>query len=339
MKDRRPLLLCVALSCLTLCVNANAANEANPERERARAAFAEGKALLEQERCVEAEKQFRAAQEFKKTAGLHYFIALSLEKQRRWLEARREYEAADELTRSQSAEDVARLLPEAFARVELALPRVSVVGMPAGARLVIDDRRVDEDTLRLDPGPHVVLVEADGYVSKRESFVLTEGENRVVAGGLEKARVEPTLSPPIAPSSLEPSSTSSWKPTVVWGGVAVGALGVGVGIAAVFLREEATREVEERGRSVDARRAGVSSCRDATGALGEDCAALASAVGRRDDASIWIATGLAAAGVGLTTAVLTQLLWSEEAVHVAPVVSWDARGRLEAGVLSVEGAF
>ncbi|MCA9620524.1 MAG: hypothetical protein KC731_15990 [Myxococcales bacterium] len=104
------------------------------------------------------------------------------------------------------------------AALEPGLPRLTLVGtLPSDAVVKRDDIVVGRASLGLplplDPGPHVVVVEAPGHVDRRYEIDAVAATQRTLTLELGDPEPEPA-SPPVAPhSSLSPASAPTTPPS------------------------------------------------------------------------------------------------------------------------------
>jgi hypothetical protein len=112
--------------------------------------------------------------------------------------------------------------------------QVRVSGIAAGTRyeLKIDDETVPQNASalprRVNPGRHVVMVSADGYVAIRRTISLVEGETKTVDVELEQSD-EPQARRGDAASAVDESSDSGATSPFVYIGFGVAGLGLAVG--------------------------------------------------------------------------------------------------------------
>lgn len=129
-------------------------------------------------------------------------------------------------------EDCAQLLE----RVRAAIPAIVVRARPESllaVKVMVDGRIVAErltgTAIRIDPGPHAFVFEAEGRVPIRKRLLIVEGEqNRLVEVDFrlpepEPAKPSPAESAPPAPSTSTTPGVGPW----ILAGAGVGAIGVG----------------------------------------------------------------------------------------------------------------
>jgi len=146
----------------------------------------------------------------------------------------------------------ARRLWADYARTELSLlaPRVPhlTIAMPKPAptdsRVTLDDVVVSSSqytvAIPVDPGAHVVRVEAPGHLPFTRAITLAEGDSAAVDVTLT-ALDKPKL-PPIAPIETKeaPAGPPRMTQAMLFGaGAATLAVGLGFGVAAIYKRDQA----------------------------------------------------------------------------------------------------
>lgn len=287
-----------------------------PTLDQARTAFVEGRELLSQEKWSEAGERFAFAARAKNTPGLRYYVGYCREKEGRLLAALEQYRLAAELLEIEPAGDVQKLVEEAIPRLEKEIPRLVVQGVPEGAKLWIDgaERSVEDHEYQLDPGLHEVLVKASGYHDSRQSVAVKRSSTAVLRMRLKL--LPQLLAREEEPSVAEPVTTTPVnhaRRAVLWGSVAVGSVGLGLGIAGVVVHGNGQADAEFYGE--EANRVGGeedSSCfAPSTPELVYYCDELSSAVKKQDRGTSLMITGFSLAGVGVLGATLTMLLWPE----------------------------
>ena len=85
---------------------------------------------------------------------------------------------------------------------------LKVIGTPAGASVIVDDKPESPGTdglIKISPGPHAVRITAEGYEPKTESVVAEAGKTEPVDGNLQ--RLQPPRPPPQAQGTLAVQSS------------------------------------------------------------------------------------------------------------------------------------
>lgn len=287
-----------------------------PTLDQARTAFVEGRELLSQEKWSEAGERFAFAARAKNTPGLRYYVGYCREKEGKLLAALEQYQLAAELLEVEPAGDVQELVEEAIPRLEKEMPRLVVQGVPEGAKLWIDgrERSLDGKEYQLDPGKHAVLVKASGYYELQEAVSVKRGATAILKVRL---RLLPNLladqDAPPSDDELNVSSVNHGRRAVLWGSVAAGGVGLGLGIAGVVVRGNGQADADFFGGEVDrvADEENSSCYSPASFELAYYCDELSSAVKKQERGTSLMIAGFSLAGVGVLGATLTMLLWPE----------------------------
>ncbi|HEY4177211.1 MAG TPA: hypothetical protein VGM90_10280 [Kofleriaceae bacterium] len=127
--------------------------------------------------------------------GILLNVALCDEKLGHTASAVANYRKARDMAVEQKSADHERAATEHLAALEGKVPHATFTfsgPAPAGVALVIDGTQIVSLTeladVPIDPGEHALSVTAPGYLPRRVSFALADGENRSVAiPGLERA--------------------------------------------------------------------------------------------------------------------------------------------------------
>lgn len=316
----RPLsIFLVAVSMWVGMDMAHAAQETPPTLEEARAAFIQGRALMDAQRWREATEKFVYAARAKNTPGLHYYIAHCLEKQDRLLEALEAYDHVERLLQDEPAPDVAALLDAAMAHLKESLPHLVLQDLPAGASVSLDGGPPQHrDSMFLDPGNHDVLVTARGFEAFRAAFLAKKGSSTVIRVELQPVQPVSSFRAEAQAPRKEVERRSAARQSVFWSSASVGAVGLGVGLVGTGLFIDAASQFREGQKNVE-EAAGDSphACVGPTSALAEPCRDLDRAAKRKRTAGIVLVTGYGAAVLGITGVVLTELLWPHGSTHTS----------------------
>lgn len=174
--------LWIGLACTlpTSRAGAQADTPATEAEATARALFDEGVALSDQERWGEAVERFRRSWALRERPSTAFNLAVALLRLGRPSEG---LGALDDYLRTSDPEAEAERRAEARALLETALGQISHVTLtvtPTMASVRVDGVPVGGEgvmrELRLDPGPHAVLVEAEGYEPEAFSLSVLGGE-------------------------------------------------------------------------------------------------------------------------------------------------------------------
>ncbi|MFO0602674.1 MAG: PEGA domain-containing protein [Polyangiales bacterium] len=158
------------------------ASAPDPARDAARGHFQRGVELIEQERWADAIQELERAQALRVTPAVLYNLGLSYRAVGRNREAMGAFRAFGR-TAGPAGDPALAARVEAYVR-ELAagLGRLDVQVEPAGARVRVDGAIVDaRDVLEVDPGRHVVAVEAEGFVGESRTVDVARGAQATVA--------------------------------------------------------------------------------------------------------------------------------------------------------------
>jgi hypothetical protein len=230
------LLVFAICGALLLQTSSASAEESDGGRERAAVAFEQGMAALndgDRERAVEA---FARSYELLPHPGTLLNLALCQQELGRVLLAHHSF---TELLDRFGGVISARASEQARAGLDVSLAqlaRITIAGLPAGARLSIDGAEVGrapfDAALVLEPGRHELAAEREGFTATEETRELEAGA--IVELAFELTPIEPELPEPVVEPTPEPAEPrrSFWRrpwPWIILGVVVVGA-GVGLGV-------------------------------------------------------------------------------------------------------------
>jgi len=288
-----------------------------PSLEEARAAFAEGRALMEEEKWLEAVRKFEYAAAAKNTPGLRYYIGYCWERQGATEEAFVHYQTAQELLAHVPAVDVEQIIPEALARVKGKLALVELTGAPQGVALHVDGKpRAATNELYLGPGRHTLLLEKEGHVDFSVTLLLEPGERSEVRVQMPPLSTDPTP----ALQARDAESTGGWRAprkVVFWTSLGASAVGLGTGIVGTVQRSAAQRRFRDFRAEADKLSGGSSAaCANPSGDLIRVCNNLDLASERRTTSTVAMVGGYALFGVGVAGALTAAFLWPEAPVKV-----------------------
>jgi hypothetical protein len=239
------------------------------ELATARRLFAEATALEASSDWKAAAGKLENALAIKETPGLRYHLAHCEEQLGALVAAASDYDRAAELIRSGApAPDVQPLLPLAQRRIDSRVAKLDIVVPPGKSALAeVDGRSLPATTLgtslRLDPGPHRVVVHAKDEADYRAELTLGTGERRTLKvffrddadakpaqarPGTALATAgpsEPGGSAPPAPAPNDHGSGSALRTGVLIGEAALTLAGLGVGIGYALARDDASAAVAQ----------------------------------------------------------------------------------------------
>ena len=356
MSFRRPS-MALLLACAALFAPHRASADPSPaELSAARHAFESALTAEREERWVQAAQQLREAIAVKDTPGLRFHLAHCETELGHLLQASLEYDRALELLRrGAKAPDVQKLLGPARSELLQRLPRLSLE-LPADVPvplISIDQQPYPASELSLgvplDPGNHVLRVQAAGRGPFQRALNLKEGDRIVLPVVLPLAT--PTGEPSSASRTSEPQSrenpskpvpradgndSSSAKLYLMLGESLLTAAGLGVGIGYAVVRGSATERIDAAQARVDAGAPGdPAACgmpdTEVTGA----CSDLNAALKDHDRAALLSQVGFVTAGVGAAALLTTWLVYPSPRGHsarfsVRPMVGlgrWGLSGR------------
>lgn len=238
----------LALGALGVLSTAPAhAEEAATDRALAEVLFRDARDLMDHGQAAAACPKFAESYRLDPALGTLLNLAVCNEQVGQLASAWARYNEAvtvarqkGDATRQQFAEEGSRRLEGHYATLGI-VPAKELASI-ADLTFVLDNRslgRAIVDTpIPIDPGSHVLVVQASGYESWSKSFEIAKGAGRVP---LEVPALRPQGAPPLAPVSVaapapppaaapsDPGSTQR-----LWGLVAGGAGVVGVGVSLGF---------------------------------------------------------------------------------------------------------
>jgi len=321
--------------------------------------FNEATALETRGEWSEAAAKLREALGIKETPGLRYHLAYAEEHMGQLVEALADYErAAALLEAGAQAPDVAKLVGPARDRMRERTPTL-LIRLPPNvthAKLTVDDHPIATTSLqqpmRLNPGAHRLVLTAPGHEPLTLEVALSEGERQTLDAELTPVNSAPpsTASPSVAAAAssagasespvaeAEPAAGRAEQQsggtlrTVVLAseaGIAVAALGVGIGYA---LRKNAD---DDRVAAAQ-QKVGQSSNACSPPTPLPACRELAEAIDDSNQAGRVSNIAFATAGVAAVAAVVTFVVWPAQE---SPGVSVGARVAPQTAFVWVSGAF
>lgn len=227
----------------------------------AEALYLSGRKLVSDGNWAEGCEKFRASLELNPATSTLINIAKCSEHDGKLTQALVEYRRASQLNQDTLGEDRKRkleqVLKESIAALEPRLARVQLVlaNRPTGIEIKRDGLSLPiatiGETIPLDPGDHVFVVSAPGFLPQERKVLLKEGETRTVEVSLE-AEQKPTIVDPSVdkPKELDKPKADD-KPidkdkprggAPVWAYVAGGVGIVALGGAIYFKLEQSDAE-------------------------------------------------------------------------------------------------
>lgn len=171
---------------VSLWLGASAAHAQRNEEntEQGRRLFQQGLEALDRGRLVEAAQHFERSYRLRPSAVVLVNLALVFRSQGRYLDAQIAFRRAiDEGARELLPDELARARND-LARLELAIPVVTLEGLVEGASVQCDGRAIDgagpTRAVRLDPGAHVFNITADGYEPEQRAVRLEPSDAQVI---------------------------------------------------------------------------------------------------------------------------------------------------------------
>jgi len=227
------LFLAVAAPTAFFPAPARAAPPAEPtestDAARADAAFEEGRALYVSGRFKEALRKFELSQRVDPSPGTLLNLASCHEAQGDLLQALSWFkralldaEQADDPRRKQLWSDAAR---ERISSLTRSVPVLVLSGIDTRSQISLDGRALDTpvDVLRLNPGPHSVVVSTPGKPAFMQQVELVVGQQVT----LDVTTSEPAPIPaPVLDAAAEPKKFGAWP--FVLGGAGVALIGTGI---------------------------------------------------------------------------------------------------------------
>jgi hypothetical protein len=328
------------------------------ELATARRLFAEATALEASSDWNAAVSKLKSAVAIKETPGLRYHLAHCEELLGALVAASFDYERAAELIRGGApAPDVEPLLPLAQRRIDSRIAKLDIV-VPAGTSALaeVDGRSLPRSalgtSLRLDPGPHRVVVRANGEADYLAELSLGTGERRTLKVFFHDAVEGKPSQPPsstafvpaapsepagrMTPGPVQPDegSSSAVRTSLLIGEAALTLAGLGVGIGYAFARDDASAAVVQANADVDALASGNSQdCSKNPDAAA--CKQLASASEHFDQVVRRERVGFITAGTAAGLMIATWVFWPASPRRATVALSPSPGGAL----LCASGAF
>ncbi len=196
--------------------------QSDDDRATARALGVEGQAALDAKSYATAEDRFRRADKLVHAPTLELGLARALAGEAKYVEAQEAYNKIIREGLAPGAPDVfKRALEDAKKEVDTVSPKLGTVLITVKAtngndiadpKVTLDDRAVNAASLgvkrAIDPGPHALRVEADGYKATELRFAVLEGGAANEAVTLDKDTSAVAVAPvPGATPAATPAAT------------------------------------------------------------------------------------------------------------------------------------
>ena len=320
--------LALASACLFLAFPVHATVD-TANLSRARRLFDEGAALQARQQWGEAAAKYRQAAAIKDTPGLRFRAGYCEARRQRLLEAALELERARELLDADpSARDVQALLPEAIAKLERRIPKLTVkLAEPTQVSVfAVDSKRLAPqrlgESLRLNPGKHFVTLRTTSGRSYSRQVTLGESEQLT----LEARFAQPDPIPVPLASGLasrtdnardrEPEGNVRWRSGVLLAGTGLAAAGLAAGASYAWAGRRAQERYQGHVAELD-----DGACREPSAGSSAACAGLRRALTDRQRSQRRARLGFAAAGAGAAIALTTVWLGLDSKVTTSATIT------------------
>ncbi|MEM9692584.1 MAG: PEGA domain-containing protein, partial [Myxococcota bacterium] len=183
---------------------------------------------------------FREADSYYPGAAPKHKIAVSLDKLGKAEEAQTAYQAFIDSNPGEKYTDKVAEAKQRIEELKGSMPAtVNVVIQPAGAasamKVTVDGQPTDGMPLKLAPGDHIVLIEAEGYEPKEEKLTVAAGETKDLAVTLVAAAPVPAPAPAPPEKKVEPPVEEEEEgPSNVPAIITLGIAGAGVVVGTIF---------------------------------------------------------------------------------------------------------
>lgn len=309
--------------------------------DKARKLYTEGVAASEQNRWADAYASFVAAWALQK----HYTIVggigtceLMLQRYRDAAEHLAIYvrEFAKDTTATPEEREAAEA---AYAQARAEVGAVVVSANVPGAKVAVDGSPVGMtplvDPVFLEPGPHTITVQHDGYAPKSSAVDVARGSETQRAFELEKLVVSAPPTPGPAPPSPDVTKPSSGP---IIAGASVAAAGVIAGVVFTLVANAKASSVRDQRAKIHAMDGGAVNCADsADSGRVPQCGTLSALVDDRDlfsNLALWSFVGGGAVAAGTLGYWLASPSTASEKRHVrfVPLVTRGGGGVVAGGV-------
>jgi FimV-like protein len=239
----------LALAAAPLLSLAGSASAGPKEKAEAKALVAEAKTAAKQKRWPTAVEALEKADALDPSPQTKLDLARALVQLGKLVAAGKVLHEVVDAPKSRGP--VAAAAKKLLADVERKVAWVRVVtkgGAGASSSTTIDGDEVDPGTeIAVDPGEHLVVVEADGFEPTEKRITLAPGEREDVELRLARAAAAPTAPPPAREAG------ASKLPAIVAFGVGAAGVGVGAIFGAMAFSETSRVEDECSGQNCPSR--------------------------------------------------------------------------------------
>jgi hypothetical protein len=218
------------------------------ELATARNLFAEARQLEQQGRWADALPKLEAIGQVRMTPQVRFHIALCHLHTGKLVAARNGFEAALREARAENADQVVREAADHIHALKARIPtvRIRLPEQPANPTVRIDDSPIHAGLLAapvpLDPGSHVVRVQAPGHAPFEAKLDLDEKTTLELSVTLETLPPAPETPPP-ASNSLRDESAPD--PTLGWVLVGVGGAMLAGSAVSALVRTSAISDIDD----------------------------------------------------------------------------------------------
>jgi len=256
--SRRTLLANAALAALLYGAAPRPALAQTPTNPRARAAFTEGVALLRRERFVEAMPLLEEATRLDPTPTAWFDLALAYRGAGRIAAAATAFERYLAAPEPGAPEVRLRAIRDELSTLLRSVARLRIDVTPATATVRVDGReaQLSQGELRVDPGTHVLEIDAPEHLPARREITPQAGMSMMLEVRLQPrvaAVTSPAPLPPHAPTPAAPpppsTGTVTIEPSVPGASVSIDGEARGSGAVTVSLPPGAAPRSGERRRA------------------------------------------------------------------------------------------
>jgi hypothetical protein len=233
-------------------------NHTKPTLEQARKAFAEGRALMDEQQWLHAARKFEYALRAKNTPGLRYYVGYCLEREGKLVEALAHFEDARRLLDTAPAADVAEVVPIAIERVEAKVAILVLRGLPPEASVELNGRILPRgERFRVNPGRGYLIIRKDGFVEYGEELNFAPATTEVVNVKLVPLATRRSDSSSSASAedrsneSTDPRKRSTARSVVFWSGIGLSSATLITGAGGVMLFTNANASIRIQNDKLD----------------------------------------------------------------------------------------
>lgn len=237
---------CVCAVAVALAVGSSSpawAGGSPKDKQEAKALVKDAGKAAKDKRWADAAKALQRADELDPDPQTKLDLARALVPMGKLVDASRALNGVTASAKGPSAKKQIDAAQKLLAEIEPRIPWLKITVQPAeagGAKTAIDGHDIDaKDEVPVDPGEHVVTVEADGFEPVEKQLRLAEGKHEKLT-----IKLEPTAAP-VAKKTEEDAGGGggSVLPAVLAFGV--GAAGIGVGSVFGIMAFNETSKVEQ----------------------------------------------------------------------------------------------